>query len=122
MGKYRDTHKELHALIVAQLKADALDKNEPDSASLDELLEIKADSLLLEYEQLAAKRTQFSFWYGVWQSLVGGLLVFPILALLAFTLSGFKLNIFRILSEDTTPPTAAVAPTPRPATPTTTVH
>lgn len=98
--EYHSARSEIKSLINVSLKAEAIQltgvKKVPET--LDTLFDEKSEALLYKFEDIVNKKRFGPFWFGVWQSVVGSLIVFLVLGLLALILYGFKQNPFQMLT------------------------
>ena len=92
------TRQDIIKSIGAGIEYDILKEGQiqpEDSPQFKALVEDKATAMLEKYE--GSMRP--SFWYGVWQSVTGNFIWLIILAMLAFILAIFSLNIWDLLID-----------------------
>ncbi len=126
MGPYHTTRNEIKRVIIFELTDGARRKGVPPEVDLTLELEPRAEQLLAEFERLAAKNVERSWWYGVGQSIAGSFLVFVVLGFAANAILGSrqdprdlatgKVNSSSPAATATASPlhSAAVTPTPTP--------
>ena len=101
--KYHKARKEILGLLEDSLtsttRRDVGDLDIP--ASIVAIVEQRAEELLINFEEIIRKRRFGPFWFGVSQSIVGSILLFLVLGVLAFIISGSKQNPLDMLSNRT---------------------
>ena len=118
MQKYQAAREELKGAVVSELRAQAKDNKVENIISLEGLFLSVAEQRLVEFERLATKTAERSYWYGVGQSILGSFLVFVVLGLAALAILGSRQDP-RDLAKGkvNNPDSVAPATSPLPARP-----
>ena len=89
----------LHAQVKEELKGSSKTKKFEVPAAFNAYNLERSEALLNRFESMAKRKLYGPFWYGVGQSVLGSILVFLLLGLLAIILYGATQNPFRMLIE-----------------------